>query len=282
MHIMRTDERKEGESEQEEELPNNHNHNHNNNNSNNNNNKSMRVRRAPAPLLPFINVLKTYKLNLNSDSSSSSVLPLEIQHLNIGGDEWKTMVEDSVRDYTKLMKELREQMTISCQDWLLCFIFPCLFPCWLMYVTTDREQDEMKVCAEFEEIMRHRMVIYNYAANLNPELKKDNVQFRMVEYKSRHYTIEVGWSVREISTANYRQWTVSEIVQWILSLAHGRLHAYEQTLQSHFEEENIDVECLKALEKDDFRRYGIKDFRDRQFLLSEITKLGGEQMAIYI
>eukprot|EP01084_Bolivina_argentea_P214196 363687_1 len=101
---------------------------------------------------------------------------------------------------------------------------------------------------------------------------------QQIEQKNDDMIVEQHEHI-ELDINNYHQWNSNQvqkyIVKWIISC--DEFSEYRNTLIKHLSEEEVDGECLKAVEISDINRWGIKNFKHSKELLKHIKILSDNQ-----
>ena len=76
-----------------------------------------------------------------------------------------------------------------------------------------------------------------------------------------------------IDESKYTEWTPQEIVSWIVSLDSDRFSKYKDVLLQNLTEEGIEGADLCNVNEFDVKGWGIKNFKDKKFIMERITGL---------
>ena len=76
-----------------------------------------------------------------------------------------------------------------------------------------------------------------------------------------------------IDTSKYETWSAPEIVAWITSFDDGRFVKYKDVLLANLSEEGIVGEDLCNVNEIDLKSWGIKQFKDKKYLMRKIREL---------
>eukprot|EP01084_Bolivina_argentea_P281844 482318_1 len=80
---------------------------------------------------------------------------------------------------------------------------------------------------------------------------------------------------------NWRDWTIDDVVDWIIILNDRQFAKYESDLRYAFKDEVITGKCMCDLIEYDLERYGVYDSRDRVALLDAIQLLINNNNHVY-
>eukprot|EP01084_Bolivina_argentea_P290427 498870_1 len=78
---------------------------------------------------------------------------------------------------------------------------------------------------------------------------------------------------------HYTQWTTNNVFNFIMSLDNGAFRIYEQTLRQNLQNEGIDGNDICDLDKDDFHRLGVQNFKLKKSLMTHIQSLSNPVVA---
>eukprot|EP01084_Bolivina_argentea_P138840 244347_1 len=71
----------------------------------------------------------------------------------------------------------------------------------------------------------------------------------------------------------YNMWTVDDVYQWLIHIDNARYKKYANELLTNLKDEGINGNCLEVMNEMDLHRIGIKDFRDKKWLIQQIDGL---------
>ena len=76
-----------------------------------------------------------------------------------------------------------------------------------------------------------------------------------------------------LKTNEYTQWSLDEVVHWMISVDPSMYQKYKDVLVQKMSEEEVNGECLEQVDIKDIKRWGIKNFMHSKKLLKAINDL---------
>eukprot|EP00484_Ammonia_sp_Unknown_P029834 CAMPEP_0197050556 /NCGR_PEP_ID=MMETSP1384-20130603/25418_1 /TAXON_ID=29189 /ORGANISM="Ammonia sp." /LENGTH=339 /DNA_ID=CAMNT_0042482977 /DNA_START=104 /DNA_END=1123 /DNA_ORIENTATION=- len=82
-------------------------------------------------------------------------------------------------------------------------------------------------------------------------------------------------SVESEISGNFMKWDTEEVYRWIIMQIEDGYRYFEgrDKLLAHLKEENVDGSCLPKIEREDLKRFGIRNDRDIKRLINKIQEL---------
>ena len=106
----------------------------------------------------------------------------------------------------------------------------------------------------------------NWSAKILNEQKK--IQMELDEIKDKYNKLNSS----NVDQSIYREWDSDSIIDWILSL-NEEYKKYEQSLRTKMKSEGIDGSLLSQIERNDLDRFGVKELKDKIFIIQKIKRL---------
>ncbi len=72
---------------------------------------------------------------------------------------------------------------------------------------------------------------------------------------------------------NWRKWDIKSVINWIMSLENGRYGKYCASLEYNFTNDDVTVDCIDSIDKQDLKQWGIDNFKDRCQLIKHFQRL---------
>ena len=153
------------------------------------------------------------------------------------------------------------------------------------------EAKQSENAADKQEILRMKNEIMSLKGQLDLMRNTNNSQKQEINtLKNRVSTLEderkeFEMKISELTEENkrlklenlkvekYAEWSVDEIIYWIMSLDSNMYSQYEAALRKALVEEGINGECLEMVGKDDIKRWGITNFKHFTILHQHIRAL---------
>lgn len=147
--------------------------------------------------------------------------------------------------------------------------------------TFDSKFNEFLVCAndydqkKSKEILQLKSKCQHLTTTLSTIYKKyDDLKGEYNKLHSTYFKLRHNKGNNTINPNDYKSWTWSNVYEWIINdINDERLTKYEKDLFANLKKEDISGKILPQLNEDDLYYLGIKNYFDRQLLLSHINKL---------
>ena len=79
--------------------------------------------------------------------------------------------------------------------------------------------------------------------------------------------------MKSIKNEDYKLWTVSEVVDWIVGLNKAKYSKYKEDLIRNMKNEQFNGSYLEDVEKNDLHRLGITGFKDKKDIFNCLQEL---------
>ena len=79
--------------------------------------------------------------------------------------------------------------------------------------------------------------------------------------------------LENLNVDKYEEWSMDEIIHWILSIEPVIFRQYEGSLRKMLADEDVNGECLEAVDVSDIKRWGIRSFKHSKLLHQHIRSL---------
>jgi len=151
----------------------------------------------------------------------------------------------------------------------------------IQQMLADKEQEIKDLKGKYQVLMAalnqkstecERFKIAN--ATLCDEFKEMTVELESTK-------LELDRMSKVLDTTKYRQWTPSEVVQWIVSLQPQKMRRYETTLREQFEKQGVNGLALEFVDKSSLFGWGVEDFMDRVQIEKAIQRLVAQHSIAY-
>ena len=76
-----------------------------------------------------------------------------------------------------------------------------------------------------------------------------------------------------IKNKHYTEWTSDELIDFIINLEDGKFKCYQEILRINLNDEDVDGESIKFVEKKEWKEWGIKDYKHRTIIHQNIQNL---------
>eukprot|EP01084_Bolivina_argentea_P082929 150139_1 len=178
---------------------------------------------------------------------------LQIRDIALGHECTVFILNDSVEEEEKKEKENIDQYVKQISS--------------LQNTVTEQQQQisslENIVSAKQQQIEELQVSI----AQLQDDHKQCELEINALKEENKMLRIQ------NIDPANYKTWSVEQIVAWIISLDAAEFQKYEEKLISTMIEEEVVGEDLMHVTADDVKRWGVTKFKNIRMLLQHIKEL---------
>ena len=103
------------------------------------------------------------------------------------------------------------------------------------------------------------------------KIQDDNKEMEIELLKLREENKK--FKLQNIDENKYNEWTKDELIYWIISLNGKVYKQYENNLKAMFDKQSIDGSCIEDIEDDDWKKWGIQNFKERKGLIKHIKSL---------